>query len=124
MSKIAISVETAADFTPELLQKFDIHTIPFTIVMDGKEGKDGEIKSQDLFDFVSRTGHLPHTSAINVGEFETYFKRLLQDYDEVIHISLSSGISCACQNAFAAEKEFEGKIFVIDSMVLSTGIAL
>lgn len=124
MSKIAISVETAADFSPELLQKNDIHTIPFTIVMDDKEGKDGEINSQILFDFVARTGRLPHTSAVNVGEFEEYFKGLLENYDQVIHISLSSGISCACQNAFTASKEFDGKVFVIDSMVLSTGIAL
>lgn len=124
MSKIAISVETAADFTPELLQKFDIHTIPFTIVMDEKEGKDGELKSQDLFDFVSRTGRLPRTSAVNVGEFEDYFKELLKNYDEVVHISLSSGISCASQNAFTASKAFAGKVFAVDSMVLSTGIAL
>ncbi len=124
MSKIAISVETAADFSPELLKEFAIPTIPFTIVMGEKEAKDGEVRSEDLFAFVEKTGTLPHTSAVNVGEFDSFFKELLKDNDEIVHISLSSGISCAYQNAVTASSSFEGKVHVIDSHVLSTGIAL
>lgn len=124
MSKIAITVETAADFSPELLKKYDIKTIPFTIVMGETMVKDGEAKSQDLFDYVSKTGKLPKTSAVNASEFDAFFKEVLKDHEEIIHISLSKGISCACNNAEEAAKNFNGKVHVIDSHVLSTGIAL
>lgn len=124
MNKIAISVETAADFSPELIKEFDINVIPFTIVLGDKEVKDGEAKSEDLFAYVTKTGKLPRTSAVNASEFKAFFEELLKTHDEIVHISLSSGISSACQNAMAASQEFEGKVHVIDSHVLSTGIAL
>ncbi len=124
MSKIAISVETAADFSPELIKEFDIKVIPFTIVLGDKEVKDGDAKSEDLFAYVEKSGKLPRTSAVNASEFSSFFGELLKSYDEIVHISLSSGISSACQNAVVASEEFNGKVHVIDSRVLSTGIAL
>ena len=76
-----------------------------------------------IFDYVDKTGVLPKTSAVNQVQYEEHFKKLLKDYDEVIHISLSSEISSACQNAFNAAEEV-GHVTVIDSRSLSTGIAL
>jgi len=125
MSKIAISVETAADLSPELLARYQIETIPFTILLGERTAKDGEVHSQDLFDYVAKEKKLPHTSAINIEEFVAYFQGLLaKGYDSIVHISLSSGISSACQNAAIASKDFDGQVEVIDSRVLSTGIGL
>lgn len=123
MKPIAISVETAADLAPALLKEFDIAVLPFTIVLGSEEKKDGEVHSQDLFDFVAKTGVLPRTAAVNVGEFDAHFKKLLSEYESIVHISLSSGISCAYQNAKIAAEAFDGKVSVIDSRSLSTGIA-
>lgn len=124
MKRIAISMETAADLSPELLKKYDIHTIPFTVMLGDRAEKDGEVKSEDLFAYVKKTGKLPHTSAVNVGEFDAYFRHLLENYDEVLHVSLSSGISAAYEHAKLAASEFDGRVEVIDSRVLSTGISL
>ena len=123
---ICISAETTVDLTPEILAEFDIRTIPFTLVMGEKQGLDGEITPEDLFAYTEATGKLPRTSAVNAFQYQEHFRALLKEYDYIIHFSLSSGISSACQNATLTshEDEFEGKVTVIDSQTLSTGIAL
>lgn len=122
--KICISAESTVDLTKELLDEFDIHTIPYTIILGTKTGLDGVVTSQEIFDYVDKTGVLPRTSAINEVQYADYFEELLKNYDEIIHFALSSGLSSSCQNAFNASKQFANKVHVVDSMSLSSGIAL
>ena len=121
--KIAISAETTADLTNELYQEYDIRTIPFEVLLGETAYKDGDIDTREIFDFVNRTGVLPKTTALNEFQYKEYFKELLNEYDAVIHFSLSSKISSSCEHAIRASKKFEN-VFVIDSLSLSTGIAL
>ena len=121
--KIAISTETTVDLTKELLKEFDIHTVPFTIVMGEEEVADGQISPEEIFKFVTRTKLLPKTSAVNEYQYEKHFQDLLQSYDAVIHISLSSDLSLAYMNASNVAKKLNN-VTVIDSRSLSTGIAL
>lgn len=122
--RIAISAESTIDLTKELLEQFDIHTVPFSVILGAESKYDGELSNQDLFNYVKETNQLPKTSAVNQFQYEEHFKALLNNYDAIIHISLSSEISSACRNAILAANEFDGKVFVIDSRSLSTGIAL
>ena len=123
---ICISAETTVDLTKELLSEFDIATIPFTLVLGEETGQDGEVTPEDLYAFVAKTNQLPHTAAINVYQYTEYFKELLKTHDHVIHFALSSLISSACSNAITAsqDEEVAGRVTVIDSLSLSTGIAL
>lgn len=121
--KICISAESTIDLPREILDEFEIKTVPFTITLGDKNGLDGVTTPEEIFDYVDRTGVLPKTSAVNVGQFEEYFKSLLKDYDEVIHFSLSSELSSAYQNACLVATEL-GHVHVVDSRSLSTGIAL
>lgn len=122
--KIALSVETACDLAKDLVAKYEVNVIPFTVTIGDRSDYDGIITGKDLIDYTLQSGNLGKTSAVNVSEFSDYFCKLLKEYDEVIHISLSSGISSACQNAMIASGDFEGKVHVIDSHSLSTGISL
>ncbi len=124
MKKIQISAESTIDLPKEVLAEYDIKTIPFTLVMGDEEHLDGEVKGEDLFAFVEKTGRLPHTSAINQESYRKYFSELLEDAEHVIHFSLSSGITSATQNAILVSKEFGGRVDVVDTHSLSTGIAL
>ncbi len=121
--KIAISAETTIDLTKELLDEFDIKTIPFNVMLGDKEGKDGDITREEIIEFVAKTKILPKTSALNQFQYTEFFEGLLKEYDAVIHFSLSSGLSSSCQNAINASKELKN-VYVIDSQSLSTGIAL
>ena len=121
--KIAISAETTIDMPKELLEKYNIHTVPFSILLGDEDRLDGELPPTEIFEYVQKTGVLPKTSAINEFTYTEYFKGLLSEYDAIVHISLSSGISCACNNAKAAAAGLQN-IYIIDSQSLSTGIAL
>jgi DegV family protein with EDD domain len=121
--KIAISVESTADLTKELLSEFDISLIPYTITLGNEVFKDGEIPTEELFKKADALKMLPKTTALNSFEYSEYFTSLLTKYDAVVHLCLSSGLSSACQNAINASKEFEN-VFVVDSKSLSTGIGL
>ena len=121
--KICISAESTIDCPKELLDEFGIKTIPFTVILGQESGLDGVLTPTEIFEYVDKTGVLPKTSAVNKAQFDEYFSNLLKEYDEIIHISLSSEISSACNNAFASASELKG-VHVIDSRSLSTGIAL
>lgn len=126
--KIILSAESTVDLSKLLQKEFDVHIIPFTVVIGEEEKKDGEVKGEDLFAYTEKTGKLAHTSAINVGQYLDYFTDLLKDADAIIHFSLSSKITSATGNAITAAKEVEEKtgkrVIVIDSLSLSTGIAI
>lgn len=126
--KIILSAESTVDLSKPLQKEFDAHIIPFTVVIGEEEKKDGEVKGEDLFAYTEKTGKLAHTSAINVGQYLDYFTDLLKDADAIIHFSLSSKITSATGNAITAAKEVEEKtgkrVIVIDSLSLSTGIAI
>ena len=122
--RIAISAESTVDLTNELLKQFDIHTVPFSVILGDEAKLDGEVSNQVLFDYVKNTKKLPKTSAVNQFQYEEHFKALLNNYDVVIHFTLSSEMSSAYRNAVLASNEFNGKVFIVDSRTLSTGIAL
>ena len=122
--KIAISSESTLDLSKELIKQYDIHVIPFTVLLGENEYLDGDISSQDIFDFVAKNKILPRTSAINEFQYKEYFKGILDEgYDAIIHFSLSSEISTSCSQAELAAKKMEN-VWIVDSRSLSTGIAL
>ena len=122
--KIAISVESTVDLSKELLKQYNIEMIPFTVLLGETAYQDGEITSQDIFDFVAKEKVLPRTSAVNDFQYREYFDGLLaKGYDAIVHISLSSEISSSCSHAMQISTKYDN-VFVIDSRSLSTGIAL
>ena len=121
--KIAISVESTSDLSKELLKKYDIKVIPYTIVLGDNMIKDGDKTTEEIFEFVDKNGTLPKTTAINQFEYTEYFEELKKDYDAVVHIALSSGITSSCGNAIRASEEMQN-VYVVDSRSLSTGIGL
>ena len=124
-NKICISADTTCDMPKELQEKYNIHIIPLYITFGDKSYLDGiEMTPDDLYKRYEEEGDLPKTSAVSIGDFTDYFGKLLKDYDQVIHFSLSSGLSCTYQNATLAAEEFDGRVFVLDSKNLSTAQSL
>ena len=121
--KIAISTETTIDLTKELIEEFDIKIVPFSIQLGEKSVFDGEITTDDIISFVNETGVLAKTSAVNEYSYTEHFSKILESYDAIVHFSLSSKMSLACTNAINASKQFKN-VYVVDTLSLSTGIAL
>ena len=122
--KIKILTDSTCDLSAELFEKYDITSIPLTVVKDGEAFADGvTITPADIFAHVATGGDLCSTAALNVGEYEAVFAKYAPDYDGLIHINIGSSFSSCYQNACLAAEEFEN-VRVIDSQNLSTGQGL
>ncbi len=121
--KIAISVDSACDMPQELKLKYNIFTMPYYVILGEKEYIDGvNITTNDLYEYVERTGNLPKTAAISADKFRAYFNNILKEYDEVIHITLSHQMTSSGINAIAGGEGLN--VHIVDSKSLSSGIAL
>lgn len=121
--KIAISMESTCDLTKELIEKYDFKTLPYSVILGDNIYLDDETLQQKIFDYVEKTGVLPKTSAINEMQYKEYFTELLKDYDAVIHITLSSGLTSSVAHAQTVAEKLKN-VYIVDSMSLSTGISL
>lgn len=123
--KIKITADSTCDLSPELVEKFGVGILPLHVIMGDNTYSDGvDIKPEDIFEYVGRTGVLPTTAAVSIEEYVEYFKPLVKEYDAVIHINISSKASSSHNNAAAAAKVYRGKVFAVDSLALSTGQGL
>lgn len=121
--KIAITAESTIDMPKELLEKYGITTIPYTILLGEDVELDGDAIADKIFDYVAKTKILPKTSAINDVQYKEFFDETLKSCDAIVHLSLSSGLSSSYSNARRVSEDYDN-VRVIDSQSLSTGIAL
>jgi DegV family protein with EDD domain len=119
---VKIITDSTSDLGDEIVAEFKVKVIPLSVTIGGKVFHDGvDINQQDLFALVDKYGELPKTAAPSVGIFNQAF----DGPDEVVFIGISSKLSATVQNARLAMQNFpKGKVYVVDSRNLSTGIGL
>ena len=121
MLKVKITCDSTCDLTPELYARYGVSVIPLCVALGDRLCRDGEdIAPEELFSYVEETGKLPTTSAISVGEYANFFRPLVANGYEIVHINLSSALSSSHQNARIAAQAV-GNVSVVDSQSLSTG---
>lgn len=131
MSEYVITCCSTADMTDDYFKRRDIPYVCFHFSMDGKTYADDLGKSMPFDEFYKRisAGAQPTTSQVNVDEFMEFFEPFLMDGKDVIHVSLSSGISGAYNSACVAQRELlkaypQRKLEVVDSRGASSGYGL
>ena len=121
---IKITSDSTCDLSPEILEAFNITLVPLTVIMDGKDYKDGvTITPGEVFAHVAAGGALCSTSAVSVGEYQEFFSRYAGEYDGVLHVNISAEFSSTHNNACLAAQDFDN-VRVVDSRNLSTGQGL
>jgi len=122
MGKLIIASDTSIDLSKELIEKYNITTCPFSVILGEEQYKDGvDITPDDIYAYHDRTGTLGKTAAINVAEAEEFFRSLKEnDDDEVVFFTISKTLSGTNQYASVAAAEVGG-VYVIDTKNLSTG---
>ena len=126
MGKVVVMTDSTADLTQELLDKYEIEVIPLCIVMDDKSYFDGkDITPEQIIEWSDANKTTPKTAAAGIEETIEYLKPHKEAGDEVLYIGISEDMSTTCNvvRLAASELEYE-RVFVINSMNLSTGIGL
>lgn len=131
MTDYIISCCSTADLNEKHFKKRDINYICFHFEIDGKHYLDDLGKSYAFDKFYKRMSQnaITKTSQINSAEFIEYFEPFLKSGKDIIHVSLSSGLSGVYNSANIAKEELEKKypdrkIFVVDSLGASSGYGL
>ena len=131
MNPYVISCCSTADLSEEHFRSRNISYICFHFELDGVEYPDDLGKSIPFDEFYRRmaNGASTKTSQINVEEFTEYFEPFLKEGKDILHVSLSSGISGVFNSASLArnllmQKYPERTILIVDSLGASSGYGL
>ncbi len=131
MSDFILSCCSTADLSKEYFQKRNIHYICFHFELGGVQYLDDlgiSISHADRYKRMA-AGADAKTSQIGVGEYTDYFEEFLKKGKDVLHLTLSSGISGTINSALIAQRELsekypDRKLIVIDSFAASSGYGL
>lgn len=131
MSDYVLSCESTIDLTIDKVKEFGLEYIPFHFYLDGVEHPDDLGQSMPFSEFYQSMvdGAETKTAAIGVGEYEAYFRTFLEQGRDVLHVTLSTGLSStydsACTAAESLRAEFpERTIYIVDSLGASSGYGL
>lgn len=131
MSDYVLSCESTADLSVEKMSEIGVEYICFHFYLDDNEYPDdlGQTIPFDKFYQAMTDGADTRTAQISTGEYEEYFRGFLKDGKDILHLSLSSGLSGTIESARMAadalKEEFPGrKIYIVDSLAASSGYGL
>ena len=123
---IKIITDSTNDLSKDMLEKLDVDVIPLNVSFSSGSYLDGvEITTEELYKKVSELDEIPKTAAIPIMTFVDYFSKYINQGYDVIYFGISRQMSRTYENALLAKEELESdKIYIVDSMNLSTGIGL
>ncbi len=122
MKKVIVSTDSPADLAQVYAER-DIPVLPLTVILGDREGPDGEITPEDIYEYFAQTKKTPKTAAVSPDVYEAFFSKYTADGSEMVHFTISSDMSACYNNACIVAEKYPG-VHVIDSHNLSTGIGL
>lgn len=131
MSDFVLSCESTADYPRSFFEERQIAWVPFHYNLDGVSYPDdlyASISPEAFFDKI-KAGAQPTTSQVGVGDYVELWEPFLKEGKDVLHLTLSSGISGTYNSACVAAEQLrqaypERTVRVIDSLAASAGYGL
>ena len=119
MSKVAIVTDSNSGIRQEEGKKLGIYVLPMPFTIDGETFyEDINLTHSEFFDKLM-SGAEVFTSQPLVGDVSKLWDDVLKEYDEIVYIPMSSGLSGSCQTAIMLANEYDGKVQVVDSQRIS-----
>lgn len=119
MSKVAILTDSNSGITQQQAAQLGIYVIPMPFFIDGEQYFEGMNLSQEEFYEKLKTDADISTSQPSVGELQDKWDELLKEYDEIVFIPMSSGLSGTCQTATMLAEDYDGKVCVVNNQRIS-----
>ena len=131
MADYIISCCSTADLSKEHFEAIDVHYVCFHYILNGTDYPDdlGQSVPFDEFYRLMKEGADTKTSQVSIQEYLDFFTPFLEQGKDIVHVTLSSGISATINSArnaanIAMERFPERRIYVIDSLGASSGYGL
>ena len=121
MSKVAIISDSNSGITQIQAKEMGITVLPMPFMIDGETYYEDITLTQEQFYRKLKDNSDISTSQPTPDSIMKMWDELLKEYDQIVHIPMSSGLSGSCSTAMmlAGEDEYEGKVFVVDNRRIS-----
>ncbi len=118
--KTAIVTDSNSGITQSLAKQMGVYVVPMPVLIDGEQYFEDISLTQDEFYEKLKSDAQVSTSQPNPYDVGELWKQLLKEYDKIIHIPMSSGLSETCHTlSHLAETQFSDKVYVIDNQRIS-----
>lgn len=119
MSRVAIVTDSNSGIAQAKGASLGIHVMPMPFYINEKMLFEEIDLSQEQFYERLKEGAEIKTSMPTVGSVTDTWKKLLEEYDEIVYIPMSSGLSSSCQTALMLAQDFEDNVYVVDNQRIS-----
>ena len=120
--KIKVMTDTNSGFTVEEGESLGIAVLPMPVIVDNRDCMEGmDITQAELFQAM-KEGKEVHSSQPAIGNLMEKWEELLEEYDEIVYIPMSSGLSGSYATAAQFAKEYDGRIEVADNHRISVSL--
>lgn len=121
MSKVAIITDSNSGITQAEAKELGVFVLPMPFMIGEKEFFEDIDLTQEQFYEKLQDGENICTSQPALTQVTELWDKVLEDYDEIIHIPMSSGLSGSCESAYmlSQEEPYDGKVFVVDNQRIS-----
>ncbi len=117
--KVAIVTDTNSGMLPSDAEEHGIRLLPMPVIIDGKEYLENVNISYDEFYAALTSDRDLKTSQPTAGSVMDIWDDLLKDYDQVVHIPMSSGLSGSCESAMLYAQDYDGRVQVVNNQRIS-----
>ncbi len=119
MKKIAIVTDSNSGITQKEGKEMGVHVLPMPFYINGEIFyEDITLSQEQFYQKLSEDADIS-TSQPSPGEVIDLWEKLLKDYEQVVHIPMSSGLSASCETATALAQEYEGRVQVVNNQRIS-----
>lgn len=119
MSKVAILTDSNSGITQAQGRELGISVIPMPFFIDGEQFyEDINLTQEEFYEKLKLDADIS-TSQPSIGELQDRFDELLKEYDEIVFIPMSSGLSGTCQTASMLALDYDNKVFVVNNQRIS-----
>lgn len=119
MNKVAIVTDSNSGITQKMAEELGIRVLPMPFYIDGElYYEDITLTQEEFYQKLEEDSEIT-TSQPSPGEVMELWEELLEEYEEIVYIPMSSGLSSSCETAFMLSREFDGKVHVIDNQRIS-----
>lgn len=119
MGNIAIVTDSNSGITQMQAKELGIRVLPMPFFINGKMYlEDITLTQEEFYKKLAEDAEIS-TSQPSPGDVVDLWDELLETYDEIIHIPMSSGLSSSCETAAALAQDYEGKVHVVDNQRIS-----
>ena len=117
--KIAAATDSNSGITQDQAKQLGVHVLPMPFIIDGQMYYEGVDLTHEEFFRRMEEGADITTSQPSPGEVTDFWDKLLEEYDAVVYIPMSSGLSGSCQTAMLLAEDYEGKVYVVNNQRIS-----